>query len=282
MKSIQIDRFGGPEVLVIKDVEIAKPGPKEVLIKNLSIGLNFIDVYHRTGLYPIPLPSGIGLESCGVVEEIGSEVKLFKIGDRVTHASMPIGAYSEKQIMPEEKLVSVPDGISDEVASCITLKGITAEYLLHRAYQLKKGESFEYGQFKSAKIFKETSTPIAKVIKRAKRIIHFATRKGSKVIIVTARQDMDDKKLFKEAFKAQGIDIGRVYVERAGNIGKKTASANKVVIFKKYLDTERYARIRLFDDDKNNLKAFLSLEEEYPKVDFTGYQVFKSGNIKKL
>ncbi len=152
----------------------------------------------------------------------------------------------------------------------------------YNSYQLKKGESFQYGEFKSAKIFKETSTPIAKVIKRAKRIIHFATRKGSKVIIVTARQDMDDKKLFKEAFKAQGIDIGRVYVERAGNIGKKTASENKVVIFKKYLDTEHYARIRLFDDDKNNLKAFFSLQEEYPKVDFTGYQVFKSGNIKKL
>ena len=152
----------------------------------------------------------------------------------------------------------------------------------YNSYQLKKGESFHYGEFKSAKIFKETSTPIAKVIKRAKRIIHFATRKGSKVIIVTARQDMDDKKLFKEAFKAQGIDIGRVYVERAGNIGKKTASENKVVIFKKYLDTEHYARIRLFDDDKNNLKAFFSLQEEYPKVDFTGYQVFKSGNIKKL
>ena len=152
----------------------------------------------------------------------------------------------------------------------------------YNSYRLKKGESFNYGQFKSAKIFKETSTPIAKVIKRAKRIIHFATRKGSKVIIVTARQDMDDKKLFKETFLAQGIDIGRVYVERAGNIGKKTASENKVVIFKRYLDTGRYARIRLFDDDKNNLKAFLSLQEEYPKVDFTGYQVFKSGNIKKL
>ena len=93
---------------------------------------------------------------------------------------------------------------------------------------------------------------------------------------------MDDKKIFKEAFKAQGIDIGRVYVERAGNIGKETASENKVVIFKRYLDTGRYARIRLFDDDKNNLKAFMSLEEEYPKVDFNGYQVFKSGNIKKL
>ena len=130
----------------------------------------------------------------------------------------------------------------------------------YNSYRLKKGESFSYGQFKSAKIFKETSTPIAKVIKRAKRIIHFATRKGSKVIIVTARQDMDDKKLFKEAFKAQGIDIGRVYVERAGNIGKETASENKVVIFKRYLDTGRYVRIRLFDDDKNNLNAFLSLE----------------------
>ena len=113
MKVIEIKKFGGPEVLELKDVEIGKPGPKEVLIKNLSIGLNYIDVYHRTGLYPIPLPSGIGLEACGVIEEVGSEVNLFKIGDRVSHASMPIGAYSEKQIMPQEKLVSVPDGISN-------------------------------------------------------------------------------------------------------------------------------------------------------------------------
>ena len=120
MKSIKIDKFGGPEVLEIKEIKIAKPGPKEVLIKNKSIGLNFIDVYHRTGLYPIPLPSGIGLEACGVIEEIGSEVSLFKVGDRVTHASMPIGAYSEKQIMPEEKLVAVPDGVSDEVCLLYT------------------------------------------------------------------------------------------------------------------------------------------------------------------
>lgn len=152
----------------------------------------------------------------------------------------------------------------------------------YNSYQLKQGESFDYGQFRSAKIFKETSTPIAKVIKRAKRIIHFATRKGSKVIIVTARQDTDDKILFKQTFKEHGIDIGRVYVERAGNVGKEKVSENKVVIFKKYLDTKRYARIRLFDDDKNNLNAFLSLKNEYPNVDFSGYQVFKSGNIKKL
>ena len=144
MKSIQIDKFGGPEVLVLKDEKIGKPGPKEALVKNLSIGLNYIDVYHRTGLYPIPLPSGIGLEACGIVEEIGSKVKLFKVGDRVAHASMPIGAYSEKQIMPEEKLITVPSGVPDEIASCITLKGITAEYLLHRAYLLKKGDKVLY------------------------------------------------------------------------------------------------------------------------------------------
>ena len=150
------------------------------------------------------------------------------------------------------------------------------------SYKLKNGESFDYGQFKSAKIFKETSTPITKIIKKAKRIIHFAIRSGSKVIIVTARQDMDDKKLFKEAFEAQGIDIGKVYVERAGNIGKKTASANKVVIFKKYLDTGRYARVRLFDDDKNNLKAFMSLQKNYANVKFTAHQVLRSGFTTKF
>ena len=90
MKVVSFKKFGGPEVLEIEDKEIGKPGPQEVLVKNLSIGLNFIDTYHRSGLYPIPLPSGIGLEACGEIEEIGSDVSLFKIGDRVTHASMPV------------------------------------------------------------------------------------------------------------------------------------------------------------------------------------------------
>ena len=140
MKAIKIEKFGGPEVLELKDIEIGKPGPKEVLVKNNSIGLNYIDVYHRTGLYPLELPSGIGLEASGIVEEIGAEVSHFKVGDRVSHASAPISGYSEKQIMPEEKLVIVPEGISDEVASCILLKGITSEYLLHRSYAAKKGD----------------------------------------------------------------------------------------------------------------------------------------------
>ena len=140
VKVIKIQKFGGPEELQSVDVELPKLNANEVLIKNLSIGLNYIDVYHRTGLYPIPLPSGIGLEACGMVEEIGSDVTLFKVGDRVAHSSMPIGSYSEKQIFPQEKLVSVPEGISNEIASVIMLKGITAEYLLHRAYPVKKGD----------------------------------------------------------------------------------------------------------------------------------------------
>ena len=144
MKTIKIEKFGGPEVLEIHNIEISKPKSNEVLIKNLSIGINFIDTYNRTGLYPVPLPSGIGLEACGIIEEVGDDVKLFKVGDRVSRASAPIGAYSEKQIVPENKLVLVPDGVSNEVASCITLKGITAEYLLHRAYPLKKGNKILY------------------------------------------------------------------------------------------------------------------------------------------
>ncbi len=144
MKAVKIEKFGSPDVLKVENIEIGKPQSNEVLIKNLSIGINYIDTYHRTGLYPIPLPSGIGLEACGIIEEVGPNVNLFKVGDRVSHASMPIGAYSEKHIMPENKLVPVPDGVSDEVASCVTLKGITAEYLLHRAYQLKKGDKVLY------------------------------------------------------------------------------------------------------------------------------------------
>ena len=144
MKAVKIEKFGGPDVLKVESVKIGKPKTNEVLIKNLSIGINYIDTYHRTGLYPIPLPSGIGLEACGVIEEVGPDATLFKVGDRVSHASMPIGAYSEKHIMPENKLVPVPEGVSNEVASCVTLKGITAEYLLHRAYPLKKGDKVLY------------------------------------------------------------------------------------------------------------------------------------------
>jgi NADPH2:quinone reductase len=126
------------------DVELKKLAPNEVLIKNKAIGLNYIDVYHRSGTYPLPLPNGIGLEAAGVIEEIGSDVKEFKVGDRVAHAAAPPGSYSEKQVYPQEKIVKIPDYISDEIASCIMLKGITSEYLLHRAYKVKKDQFILY------------------------------------------------------------------------------------------------------------------------------------------
>ena len=143
-KLVEITEFGDPSVLKIVNKDTPKLEPNEVLVENKSIGLNFIDTYHRSGLYPIALPSGIGLEAAGEIKEVGADVKLFKVGDRVSHASMPIGAYAEHQVMPEAKLVKVPDEVSFEDAGAITLKGMTCEYLLHRAYQVKKEDTILY------------------------------------------------------------------------------------------------------------------------------------------
>lgn len=149
-------------------------------------------------------------------------------------------------------------------------------------YTLKKGEEFDFGQFKSAEIFNKTSTPIGTMIAKAKAIIKNATKKGSKVIVVTARGDMDDKKLFVQTFEAQGIDMSDVYIERAGNIGLDSSAKNKEVVFRKYLDTGLYKRIRLFDDAMENLLALTSLKDEYPDVSFEAYRVNKNGSIKAV
>ena len=144
VKVVKFHKFGGPEVLKIENVELPELKANEVLIQNKCIGLNFIDTYHRSGLYPLELPSPLGLEAAGVIEKIGSDVKELKVGDRVVHTSAPIGAYSEKQNYPADKLVKIPDYITDEVAACIMLKGNTAEYLLHRTYAVKKGDRILY------------------------------------------------------------------------------------------------------------------------------------------
>jgi len=140
VKAIVIKEFGKANVMNLEETNLPKLKNNEVLIKNLSIGLNFIDVYHRSGVYPLPLPTGLGLEAAGVIEDIGSDVKEFKVGDRVAHAAAPPGSYSEKQVYPQEKLIKIPDYISNEIASCIMLKGITSEYLLFRAYKVKKNQ----------------------------------------------------------------------------------------------------------------------------------------------
>lgn len=152
----------------------------------------------------------------------------------------------------------------------------------YNSYKLGRDEEWDYGEFKSSKIFYQTATPIARMVAKAKAIIKNATAKGSKVIVVTARADMDDKDLFIKTFEAHGIPMKNVYVERAGNMGGKNSAANKSIIFKKYLKTDEYARVRLFDDHKENLDALLDLKREFPNVEMFAYLANKNGNVKRI
>ena len=149
------------------------------------------------------------------------------------------------------------------------------------SYKLRKNEEFDFGEFRSAKIFYQTATPIGRMVDKAKAIIRNATAKGSKVIIVTARANMDDKKLFVKTFESHGIPMKDVYIERAGNMSGSSAE-NKKVIFRKYLKTGEYARIRLFDDHKENLKALLDLKREFPSVDMFAYLANLKGSVKRI
>lgn len=149
-------------------------------------------------------------------------------------------------------------------------------------YKKKAGEEFDFGEFKNAEVFNRTSTPIARMINKVKVILKNATRKGSKVIIVTARPNFDDKELFLDTFRNQGIDIDKIYVERAGNLGGGPAAENKKVIFRKYLDQKIYKRIRLFDDARSNLKAFLSLQKDYPDVSFEAFLAKPNGSVSRV
>ena len=141
MKAVIISKNGGPEVLQLKDIELKDPKSGEVLIKNQAIGLNYIDTYHRSGLYPIELPSHIGIEGAGIIEKIGPDIKEFKIGDKVAYASMPIGSYSTHRIFPIKKLVKVPNEIELENVVTLMTKGLTVFYLLHKTYPVKSGET---------------------------------------------------------------------------------------------------------------------------------------------
>ena len=141
VKAIRFDRTGGPEVLAFRDVDLPPPGEGEVRMRHTAIGVNFIDIYHRTGLYKLPLPSGLGSEAAGVVEAVGPGVAGFAPGDRVGYASGFIGAYAEAANVPAGKLVKLPGGISDEIAAASLLKGMTAQYLLRRIHPVQPGET---------------------------------------------------------------------------------------------------------------------------------------------
>ena len=141
---VKIEKTGDPEVLKIENIEIEQPGPDEALIETKAIALNFIDCYHRSGLYPVKLPSGIGLEASGIIKKVGTKVKDLTLGDHVAYVSSPIGAYAEERVMPVNKLVKIPTEIGLEVAATIMTKGLTAHYLLHKTYPVKANDTILY------------------------------------------------------------------------------------------------------------------------------------------
>ena len=140
-KAIRVHEAGGPEVLRWEDVDVGTPGPGEACVRQHAIGLNYIDVYHRTALYPMTYPSGIGMEAAGVVEAVGSGVANVKPGDRVAYATPPVGAYCERRNMSADRLVTLPEGISFEQGAAIMLKGMTAQYLIKRTFKVKTGDT---------------------------------------------------------------------------------------------------------------------------------------------
>ena len=141
MKAVEIKKTGGTEVLEIKDITLSKPEPEEVSIEQKAIGLNYIDTYHRSGLYPLKLPIGLGLEGAGIITEVGKNVKNFNVGDKISYAGIPLGSYSTHRNYPTKNLVKVPENIDLEVAATLMTKGLTTFYLLHKTYPVKSGET---------------------------------------------------------------------------------------------------------------------------------------------
>ena len=139
--AIRFHKAGGPEVLAWDEVQVGKPGPGEARVRHTAIGLNYVDTYIRSGLYPSQLPSGLGNEAAGVVEEVGPGVTDVKAGDRVAYGNSPVGAYSEARVMPADRLVVLPKGITDQQAAAMMLKGMTTQYLIRQIFKVKRGDT---------------------------------------------------------------------------------------------------------------------------------------------
>ena len=139
--AFRIHQTGGPEVLIWEEVDVPVPDAGEATVRHRAVGLNFIDTYHRTGLYPLPLPSGIGLEGAGIVEAVGAGVSEVRVGDRVAYAGGPVGAYAEVRNIPAHRLLKLPDAIAFETAAAMMLQGLTAAYLLRKTYRVQAGDT---------------------------------------------------------------------------------------------------------------------------------------------
>ncbi|MFN7086923.1 MAG: quinone oxidoreductase family protein [Burkholderiales bacterium] len=207
--AIRIHETGGPEKMRWEEVEVGEPGPGEVQVRNTAVGLNFIDVYHRNGLYPMQLPITLGMEGAGVVEKLGPKVKGFKVGDRVAYAN-PIGAYAEVLNRPVARLVKIPAGIDDRTAASIMLKGMTAWYLCRRTYKVKKGDTIlvhaaagGVGQILCQWAKHLGATVIGTVGSEEKAAI--AKKAGCRHVIVTSQEKFVDR--VKQITKGKGVPV---------------------------------------------------------------------------
>ena len=207
--AIRIHETGGPEKMRWEEVAIETPGPGQVLVRNTAIGLNFIDTYHRSGMYPVTLPATLGMEGAGIVETVGPKVTGLKAGDRVAYAQ-PLGAYGEFVLRPADRLVKIPSGIDDKTAAAMMLKGMTAQYLLRRTYKVKAGDTIlvhaaaggvgqilcQWGKHLGAMVIGTVgSEEKAKLAKKA----------GCRHVIITAREKFPER--VKEITKGAGVPV---------------------------------------------------------------------------
>jgi len=216
---VKIEKTGGPEVLKIETIELGKTGPEEVLIEQKAIGLNFIDIYHRSGLYPLELPSGIGAEGSGIIKKIGSKVKDFSIGDRVAYAGAPLGAYSSERNYPTKNLVKIPEEIGFNVAATLMTKGLTAYYLLCKTYPISSNETllFHAAAGGVGQIFCQWAKSLGcKVIGTvgSDEKIDIAKKNGCDFVINYSKEDFPKRVL--ELTKGKGVPV--VY----DGVGKNT------------------------------------------------------------
>jgi len=216
--AVRVHETGGPEKMRWEEVRVETPGPGQVLVRNTAIGLNFIDTYHRSGLYPLALPATLGMEGAGIVEAVGPKVSGFKAGERVAYAQ-PIGAYAEWVLRPADRLVKIPAGIDDKVAAAMMLKGMTAQYLLRRTYKVRAGETIlvhaaagGVGQILCQWAKHLGAVVIGTVGSDEKAML--AKKAGCRHVIVTAREKFPER--VKEITKGAGVPV--VY----DGIGKDT------------------------------------------------------------
>ena len=210
MKAVKIQKAGGPEVLELQDITLRKPVKDEVLIEHVAIGLNYIDTYHRSGLYPLKLPSGIGLEASGIIKEVGPNVSDFSVGDKIAYAGQPIGAYSTHRIYPTKNLVKVPESIDLNIVATLMTKGLTAFYLLYKTYAVKAGETilFHAAAGGVGQIFCQWAKSLGcKVIGTvgADEKINIAKNNGCDHVINYSKDDFAEKVL--EFTKKKGVPV---------------------------------------------------------------------------